>query len=74
MSDKCSVKAMVDCYWAITETEFGAELTHIAIPTLIIHGDADHSAPLDSTAHRTAALLPTEGLFRSTAYAHVDGN
>jgi pimeloyl-ACP methyl ester carboxylesterase len=33
-------------------------LTHIAIPTLIIHGDADHSAPLDSTAHRTAALLP----------------
>jgi non-heme chloroperoxidase len=58
MADQCSLKAMVDCYRAITETDFRAELAHISIPTLIVHGDADHSAPIDSTGRRTAALIP----------------
>jgi non-heme chloroperoxidase len=57
MADQCSLKAMVDVYRATTETDFRAELPHIAIPTLIVHGDADRSAPLDSTARRTAALI-----------------
>lgn len=62
LSDQCSVKAMVDCYRAITETDFRSELPHISIPTLIIHGDADHSAPIDSTARRTASLIPRSQL------------
>jgi non-heme chloroperoxidase len=57
MADQCSLKAIVDCYRATTETDFRAELAHISIPTLIIHGDADRSAPIDSTARRTAALV-----------------
>lgn len=58
MSDQCSLKAIVDCYRAITETDFRAELPHISVPTLIVHGDADRSAPIDSTGRRTAALIP----------------
>lgn len=58
MADQCSLKAMVDCYRATTETDFRGELPHISIPSLIIHGDADQSAPVDSTARRTAALIP----------------
>lgn len=58
MADQCSLKAMVDCYRATTETDFRTELPHISVPTLIIHGDADQSAPIESTARRTAALIP----------------
>jgi non-heme chloroperoxidase len=58
LCDQCSLKAIVECYRAITETDFCAELPRISIPTLIIHGAADQSAPIDSTARRTASLIP----------------
>src|SRR4051812_33881948 len=34
------------------------ELAALAVPTLVIHGDADQSAPIDLTGRRTAALVP----------------
>lgn len=58
MAEQSSLKAIVDYYRAITETDFRAELPHISVPTLIIHGDADQSAHIDSTARRAAALIP----------------
>ena len=42
----------------ITATDFRKELPGIAVPTLIIHGDRDVSAPIDLTGRPTAALIP----------------
>lgn len=58
LADQCSLKAIVDSYRAVTETDFRLELPRIKVPTLIIHGDADQSAHIDSTARKTAALIP----------------
>jgi pimeloyl-ACP methyl ester carboxylesterase len=39
-------------------TDFRADVRRIRVPTLLIHGDRDASAPLALTAKATAALLP----------------
>jgi non-heme chloroperoxidase len=46
------------CNRAVAETDFRAELAQIDVPCLVIHGDADVSAPLALTGAPTAALIP----------------
>jgi len=53
-----SLKAIVECARSMMATDFRAELRTIAVPTLLIHGDRDVSAPLDATGRPTAALIP----------------
>jgi pimeloyl-ACP methyl ester carboxylesterase len=62
MALQTSLKALVDSNHADTETDFRAEMRRIATPTLIIHGDSDHSAPLDFTGRRAAKLIPVSEL------------
>ncbi len=58
MALQASLKALVDANRTDTEADFRPEMRKIATPTLIIHGDRDHSAPLDFTGRRTAKLIP----------------
>lgn len=53
-----SMIAVLECNRAVVETDFRAELPRIKVPTLIIHGTADMSAPLELTGRRTEALIP----------------
>jgi pimeloyl-ACP methyl ester carboxylesterase len=39
-------------------TDFRAELRRITLPSLLVHGDRDVSAPLDVTGRPTASLMP----------------
>jgi non-heme chloroperoxidase len=55
---RCSMKALVECNRALTATDFRADLAKIEVPTLIVHGDRDVSAPLAITGRKTAALMP----------------
>jgi non-heme chloroperoxidase len=55
---RCSMKALVECNRALTSTDFRPELAKIEVPTLIVHGDRDVSAPLPITGRKTAALMP----------------
>jgi non-heme chloroperoxidase len=55
---QCSMQALVECNRALTSTDFRPDLAKIAVPTLIVHGDKDVSAPLPITGRKTAALLP----------------
>jgi pimeloyl-ACP methyl ester carboxylesterase len=55
---QCSMKAIIECNRALTSTDFRAELPRIRLPTLVIHGDKDASAPLELTGRRTAQLIP----------------
>jgi pimeloyl-ACP methyl ester carboxylesterase len=53
-----SLKAAVECNRSSTSTDFRAELPKIGLPTLVVHGDIDASAPLALTGRPTAALIP----------------
>jgi non-heme chloroperoxidase len=47
----------VACAEAFMSHDFRPDLAKISVPTLVIHGDADASAPLPITGERTAALI-----------------
>lgn len=52
------LRVAVECSRVMTSTDFRDELRRIAVPTLVIHGDKDASAPIDLTGRPTAALIP----------------
>jgi non-heme chloroperoxidase len=43
---------------AFVRADVRSELTELTVPTLVIHGTADASMPIDLTARKTAALIP----------------
>jgi len=53
-----SLKALVDCVRVACETDHRADLPKTTMPTLIVQGDEDVSAPLAQTGRRTAQLIP----------------
>jgi len=53
-----SMKALVECNRSMASTDFRGELPKISVPTLLVHGDKDVSAPVDQTGRPTAALIP----------------
>jgi non-heme chloroperoxidase len=52
-----SLKALIDLNVQVTETDFRGELRHVTLPTFIIYGDRDLSAPLSLTGQKTAQLI-----------------
>ncbi|MFF9978572.1 alpha/beta fold hydrolase [Streptomyces erythrochromogenes] len=52
-----SAKGTLDCVQAWL-TDFRGDLPRIDVPTLIIHGDADRTLPIDSTAIPLARSIP----------------
>lgn len=75
---QCSMKALLDCNKALAATDFRPEVAKIAVPTLIVHGDKDVSAPLALSGRKTAALLPSaivkiyEGAPHGLLYTHTE--
>jgi non-heme chloroperoxidase len=73
-----SLQAAIECNRALTQTDFRRELSNIAVPALVIHGDHDASAPLELTGRRTAALIPAsrlliyEGGPHGLMFTHMD--
>ena len=55
---ECSPKAVIECQRAMWETDFRPDLRACTVPTLVIHGDNDQSAPLDLCGRRTARAIP----------------
>ncbi|MBI5088809.1 MAG: alpha/beta hydrolase [Actinobacteria bacterium] len=43
---------------AMTSADVRSDLANVTCPTLVVHGDADLSAPIDLTGRPTAALVP----------------
>lgn len=58
MMTQTSLQAAIELNRTQTTTDFRKELTQIKLPTLILHGDRDASAPLELTGRPTAALIP----------------
>jgi pimeloyl-ACP methyl ester carboxylesterase len=53
-----TLQAVIDFQRSAVETDFRAELSSLSLPTLVLQGDADASAPLPLTGARTAEMLP----------------
>lgn len=68
--DRCSMKVMLELHKVMTETDFRAELPTIGVPTLIVHGDSDTSAPLELTGRRTHQLIAASKLTVYEGAAH----
>ena len=65
-----SRRILVDFQHAIVEADFRAEAAALRLPTTIIHGDRDASAPLDITGRRYTALIPGAELIVYEGVAH----
>jgi pimeloyl-ACP methyl ester carboxylesterase len=78
MIDECSLKTMLDLQRMFTGTDFRPELRRISVPTLLIHGDNDTSTPIETTARKTAPLIPGcqlkvyEGAAHGLPITHAD--
>jgi non-heme chloroperoxidase len=57
LADACSLKTMVDLQRTFSEKDFRPDLRTISILTLLIHGDNDISAPIETTARKTLPLI-----------------
>ncbi len=44
---------------AFAKTDFREDILSIHVPTLIIHGDADKTVPIQASSHRLASMLPS---------------
>ena len=55
---QASPKATIDCVAAFGETDFRRDMAALTMPTLIVHGDADKTVPLDASGRKAAALVP----------------
>jgi pimeloyl-ACP methyl ester carboxylesterase len=52
-----SPKGTLDCTTAFSTTDFRDDLKAFAIPTLVIHGDADAIVPFEVSGKRTAEAI-----------------
>ncbi len=55
---QCSMRAVLDVGRILASADLRAEVARVRLPTLVIHGDRDASAPLELTGRRMAALVP----------------
>jgi len=53
-----SPKATLDCIDAFAMTDFRRDLAAFTMPTLVIHGTADKTVPIEPTGRAVAAALP----------------
>ncbi len=53
-----SPRATIECVEAFGRTDFRADVANIKIPTLIIHGTADQTVPIDISGRAAAKLIP----------------
>jgi pimeloyl-ACP methyl ester carboxylesterase len=55
---ECPITVAIAANRALTAADLRADCRKIDVPTLIVHGDADASAPLELTGRQAAALIP----------------
>ncbi len=67
---QASLKATLDCVNAFATTDFRPDLQSIRVPTLIIHGTADKTVPIDATGRAAASAIPTSRLIEYDGAPH----
>ncbi|MNV32040.1 Arylesterase [compost metagenome] len=65
-----SPKATIDCVDAFGKTDFRGDLSAFTIPTLVIHGTADKTVPIDPSSRTAAAAIPGAQLIEYEGEPH----
>jgi non-heme chloroperoxidase len=66
-----SLHAAVACMAVNMPADFTAELSKITVPALVLHGDHDVFAPLETCGRQTAGLIPDSRLVVYANAAHM---
>lgn len=53
---------LLETHKTFTRADLRTELATLKLPTLVLHGSADQSAPIEATGRPTAALIPSSRL------------
>lgn len=53
-----SPRATIECIKSFGLTDFRKDMRAVNVPTLIIHGDADKTVPIEPTGHEAAKMIP----------------
>ncbi len=53
-----SPRATLECAKAFSSTDFREEMITVNVPTLVIHGDADKTVPIEISSEKSAKLIP----------------
>jgi non-heme chloroperoxidase len=64
------LQVLLETFRANVESDFREELRRFPVPTLIVHGDADASAPIELTGRPTAKLVPDVRLIEYAGVGH----
>jgi non-heme chloroperoxidase len=70
MALRASPKATPDCATAFGTTHFRPDLASFHLPTLVLHGTAARTVPVEATAHEAVRLLPAAKLIDHEGGAH----
>jgi non-heme chloroperoxidase len=66
-----SLQAAVACTAVNMPADFSAELSKITVPALVLHGDHDMFAPLETCGRQSAGLIPDSRLVVYVNAAHM---
>lgn len=67
---QAGLKGTLDCVTAFSSTDFRPDLASFTMPTLIIHGTADKTVPIDITARAAAKAIPHATLIEYDGAPH----
>jgi non-heme chloroperoxidase len=70
MAMSAGLNATLKCIDAFGRTDFRGDVASIKVPTLIIHGTADKTVPIDATGRALARALPESRLVEIDGGAH----
>lgn len=57
LASAASARSTQECAKSFANTDFRADVQNVSVPTLIIHGDADKTVPIEASSDRTAAII-----------------
>jgi non-heme chloroperoxidase len=70
MAMQAGLKPTLACAQAFATTDFRPDLGHFTVPTLIIHGTADQTVPIDTSARAAAKGIPQAKLIEYDGGPH----
>ncbi|MEO5603637.1 MAG: alpha/beta hydrolase [Cyclobacteriaceae bacterium] len=65
-----SPRATQECAKSFSSTDFREEMSQVNVPTLIIHGDADKTVPIEPTGEQSADMIPDANFIRYEGAPH----
>jgi pimeloyl-ACP methyl ester carboxylesterase len=70
MAAQAGIKGVLDCIDAFGKTDFRPDLAAFTMPTLIVHGTADQTVPIDLSARAAARAIPQAQLIEYEGEPH----